>query len=120
MLENRTKITDGAAIVDEAITSRRSVRAFLPDMVDDETIRAILAVAARAPSGTNMQPWRVYVTKGEVKQRISDAILNSGIRAEKAEWDEYRYYPGPVLRALSDPAAGQRLRPLQRARHRPA
>lgn len=93
MLENRTTITDDAAIVDEAITSRRSVRAFLPDMVDDETIRAILSVAARAPSGTNMQPWRVYVTKGEVKQRITDAILNSGIRAEKAEWDEYRYYP---------------------------
>lgn len=93
MLENRTTITDDAAIVDEAITSRRSVRAFLPDMVDDETIRAILSVAARAPSGTNMQPWRVYVTKGDVKQRITDAILNSGIRAEKAEWDEYRYYP---------------------------
>lgn len=93
MLENRTKITDDATIVDDAITSRRSVRAFLPDMVDDETIRAILAVAARAPSGTNMQPWRVYVTKGEVKQRITDAILNSGIRAEKADWDEYRYYP---------------------------
>lgn len=93
MLEKNIRIASEAVIVDEAITSRRSVRAFLPDMVDDETIRAILAVAARAPSGTNMQPWRVYVTKGEVKQRISDAILNSGIRAEKAEWDEYRYYP---------------------------
>lgn len=86
-------IPDETAIVDEAITSRRSVRAFLPDPVDDETIRAILAVAARAPSGTNMQPWQIYVTKGAVKQRISDAILNSGIRAEKAEWDEYKYYP---------------------------
>ncbi|MEW6633795.1 MAG: nitroreductase [Pseudomonadota bacterium] len=93
MLEKNSRFASDAAIVDEAILSRRSVRAFLPDMVDDETIRAILAVAARAPSGTNMQPWRVYVTKGDVKQRISDAILNSGIRAEKAEWDEYRYYP---------------------------
>lgn len=86
-------LSDHTAIVDEAITSRRSVRAFLPDPVDDQTIRDILRVAARAPSGTNMQPWRVYVTKGKVKQRISDAILNSGIRAEKAEWDEYKYYP---------------------------
>lgn len=93
MLEKNDRSTLDAAIVDEAIMSRRSVRAFLPDMVDDSTIRAILTVAARAPSGTNMQPWRVYVTKGEVKRRISDAILNSGIRAEKAEWDEYRYYP---------------------------
>lgn len=84
---------DETAIVDEAITSRRSVRAFLPDPVDESTIRAILEVAARAPSGTNMQPWKVYVTTGETKQRIADAILNSGMRAEKAVWDEYKYYP---------------------------
>ena len=74
---------DVTEIVDEAITSRRSVRAFLPDPVDDETIRDILRVASRAPSGTNMQPWKVYVAKGEAKQRMSDAILNSGIRAER-------------------------------------
>lgn len=84
---------DEAAIVDEAIVSRRSVRAFLPDPVNRDTIRDILAVAARAPSGTNMQPWRVYVTEGETKKKIADAILNSGIRAEKVEWDEYKYYP---------------------------
>ena len=30
---------------------------------------------------------------GDIKQQITDAILNSGIRAEKADWDEYRYYP---------------------------
>lgn len=91
--ENKTAAMDEAAIVDEAITSRRSVRAFLPDPVDDETIRDILAVAARAPSGTNMQPWKVYVASGKAKEKIADAILNSGIRAEKAEWDEYKYYP---------------------------
>lgn len=84
---------DETAIVDEALTSRRSVRAFLPTPVDDETIRDILKVAARAPSGTNMQPWKVYVVTGDKKQALADAILNSGIRAEKAEWDEYRYYP---------------------------
>ena len=89
----KTEPLDEAAIVDEAIVSRRSVRAFLPDTVDEASIRAILDVAARAPSGTNMQPWRVYVTSGAVKQRIADAILNSGIRAEKAKWDEYKYYP---------------------------
>lgn len=84
---------DETAVVDEAIVSRRSVRAFLPDPVDEATLRAILEIAARAPSGTNMQPWKVYVTSGETKQRIADAILNSGIRAEKAVWDEYKYYP---------------------------
>lgn len=86
-------IRDDAATVDEAIVSRRSVRAFLPHAVDEAVIRDILAVAARAPSGTNMQPWRVYVVTGERKQALSKAILNSGMRAEKAVWDDYKYYP---------------------------
>ena len=84
---------DEAAVVDEAIVSRRSVRAFLPDPVDEKTIREILEVASRAPSGTNMQPWRIYVVTGETKKRITRAVLDSGIRAEKAKWDEYKYYP---------------------------
>jgi nitroreductase len=84
---------DEPVIVDRAITSRRSVRAFLTDPVDEAVIRDILEVASRAPSGTNMQPWRAYVTTGEVKERITRAILDSGIRAEKAKWDEYKYYP---------------------------
>jgi nitroreductase len=91
--KSREVAVDEAAIVDDAIMSRRSVRAFLPDPVDDETIRDILRVAARAPSGTNMQPWKVYVTRGDKQQAITDAIMNSGIRAEKAKWDEYKYYP---------------------------
>ena len=89
----RLNAVDETAIVDEAITSRRSVRAFLPEAVGEATIREILEIAARAPSGTNMQPWKVYVTTGETKRAIADAILNSGIRAEKAVWDEYKYYP---------------------------
>ena len=84
---------DETAIVDEAILSRRSVRAFLPTPVDESLIREILQIAARAPSGTNMQPWQVYVTSGETKQAITQAVQASGIRAEKAKWDEYRYYP---------------------------
>ncbi|MCC5779424.1 nitroreductase [Nitratireductor sp. B36] len=88
--KNELSITD---IVDQAMLTRRSVRAFLPDPVDDETIRDILRVAARAPSGTNMQPWKVYVVSGERKQALSEAILSSGVRPEKIEWDEYKYYP---------------------------
>lgn len=84
---------DRQATVDHAIGSRRSVRAFLPDPVSKETIQTILEVSARAPSGTNMQPWKVYIATGDTKMAIADAILNSGIRAEKAEWDEYKYYP---------------------------
>ena len=93
LASDKKQYLNETAIVDEVMVSRRSVRAFLPTPVDERTIREILDVASRAPSGTNMQPWKVYVTQGEVKQRLSDAILNSGIRAEKAAWDEYRYYP---------------------------
>lgn len=91
--DNKYMDIDEAEIVDAAMKTRRAVRAFLPDPVDEQVIRDILEVAARAPSGTNMQPWKVYVTTGAVKQRLSDAILNSGIRAEKVEWEEYKYYP---------------------------
>lgn len=89
----KTSIIDESAIVDEAINSRKSVRAFLPTPVDEQTIRDILEIAARAPSGTNMQPWKVYVVTGAKKRAVTDAVLNSGIRAEKIAWDEYKYYP---------------------------
>ena len=95
MLSPDAKIgtSETTSIVDEALDSRKSVRAFLPDRVDEKTIKDILRVASRAPSGTNMQPWKVYVVSDEKKQQLSDAILNSGIRPEKAVWDEYVYYP---------------------------
>lgn len=89
----RSAAPDETAIVDEAMTSRRSVRAFLPTPVDEATIRDILEVAARAPSGTNMQPWKVHVVTGETKARLSEAVLAEAARHEKPAWDEYRYYP---------------------------
>ncbi|MFL6677678.1 MAG: nitroreductase [Burkholderiaceae bacterium] len=83
------------AAVDAAITSRRSVRAFLPTPVPEATIREILEVAARAPSGTNLQPWKVHVLTGAARQRLSDAVLaaydDPAERAQHAE--EYDYYP---------------------------
>jgi len=44
--------------------ARRSIRAFRSDPVDDATIRSLLEAAARAPSGGNLQPWRIYVING--------------------------------------------------------
>jgi nitroreductase len=81
--------------VDAAITSRRSIRAYLPTPVPRETIEQLLEVAARAPSGTNTQPWKVYVLTGETKQRLSAALLaaheDPAISAQHVE--EYAYYP---------------------------
>ena len=63
--------------VDEAITSRRSVRAFKFDRVPHDTVAHILEVAARAPSGTNMQPWHVHVLRGDALTSLSDAVLDA-------------------------------------------
>ncbi len=81
--------------VDFAISSRRSIRAFLPTPVPREQVEAILAVASRAPSGTNTQPWKVHVLTGEAKARLTAAVLaayeDPAVAATHA--DEWDYYP---------------------------
>lgn len=81
--------------VDAAITTRHSIRAFKPDPVAREDIERILEVAARAPSGTNTQPWKVYVLTGQSKARLSDAIMaahnDPAVSAQHTE--QYAYYP---------------------------
>ncbi|TFW13211.1 nitroreductase [Massilia arenosa] len=81
--------------VDAAITSRRSIRAFLPTPVEREDIEKILEVAARAPSGTNIQPWKVYVLTGARKEQLSAAILQAhdDPDAARQHTEEYAYYP---------------------------
>ena len=77
--------------VDDAITSRRSIRAFKPDPVPLETVKHILNVAARAPSGTSVQPWRVHVLAGAEKDRMSEAVLKR--RRAGPPTPEFNYYP---------------------------
>jgi nitroreductase len=82
-------------VVDYAITSRRSMRAFLPTPVPRTTIEEILGVAARAPSGTNTQPWKVAVLTGAARQRLVDAISAAydDPQQRKLHVEEYAYYP---------------------------
>jgi len=87
------QMTQTAAIVDDAITSRRSVRAFLPTPVARETIEAMLDVAARAPSGTNMQPWRVHALAGEELRKFCDSVEAAFLAGGHGEAREYKYYP---------------------------
>jgi nitroreductase len=88
-------------IVDHAITSRRSVRGFLPTAVPRATIEEILAVASRAPSGTNIQPWKVHVLTGAARERLCARVM----AGHEADYErrkrgeaplhktEYEYYP---------------------------
>lgn len=81
--------------VDAAITSRRSTRAFLDKPVERADLERILEVAARAPSGTNTQPWKVYVLTGQARARLCEAILAVNADPEQAprHTEEYAYYP---------------------------
>ena len=78
-------------LAEQAILTRRAVRAFLPEPVSAETVREILDIAARAPSGTNIQPWHVYVVAGDAKAGLSKAVLAARDRGEESA--DYDYYP---------------------------
>jgi nitroreductase len=79
--------------VDEAIATRRSIRRFLPTPVPAETVEAILDVAARAPSGTNMQPWRGYALAGAAKDALVAAVQAAFDTRDPAHQQEVQYYP---------------------------
>lgn len=87
------------SLVDAAITSRMSVRAFTQQPVARETIADLLQVASRAPSGTNTQPWKVYVLQGASRDVLVDKVCSAhdALRANPAlaaEYkEEYDYYP---------------------------
>ena len=86
-------------LVDQAIETRQSIREFLPRPVPRETISHLLALAARAPSGTNTQPWKVYVLQGASRDTLVAKVCEThdALRANPAlalEYTEaYDYYP---------------------------
>ncbi|MDO9708091.1 nitroreductase [Paracraurococcus lichenis] len=89
------------AAVDRAITSRRSIRGYRPDLVPAEVVRDILAVASRAPSMTNTQPWRVHVLMGAARDALCREIVAAHAAGEHPEPD-YDYYPREWLSPYLD------------------
>lgn len=87
-------IEEGAtAAFDALVHARRSTRAFLPTPVARAVIEDILRVAARAPSGNNIQPWRVHVATGPVLGRLVDEVCTAFDVADGSHVAEYAYYP---------------------------
>lgn len=74
--------------VSDAVAARRSIRAFLPTPVPDAVLRELLERASRAPSGGNVQPWRVYVINGERMGEFLD-FLDTKPPVEEAEYEVY-------------------------------
>jgi len=93
-----TRIADPAS-VDAAIESRFSARAYLPRAVERAVLEDLLHIAARAPSGTNTQPWNVYVLQGQSRDALVSQVCaahdalsaNPALACEYAE--SYDYYP---------------------------
>lgn len=94
----RAEVADTAS-VETAIETRFSARAFLPRAVPRETIERLLEVASRAPSGTNTQPWKVYVLQGASRDSLVEkvCVAHDAIYANPALASEYHeaydYYP---------------------------
>ena len=88
-----------STLVNAAITSRMSARAFTPQPVDRQTLTDLLQVASRSPSGTNTQPWKVYVLQGASRDSLCQQVCNAhdAIRVDPtlaAQYrEEYDYYP---------------------------
>ncbi len=78
--------------VHHALRNRRSIRAYLDKPVSDELIVNLLESAKWAPSGSNTQPWKVVVLKGERKNLLQQQLEDVYLSGEKASTD-YTYYP---------------------------
>src|SRR3954468_2087149 len=83
-----------ARSVEEALLSRRSLRAFRPDPVPRATVERILALASRAPSGTNVQPWKVQALAGAARERLAKEMHAAFMAHGEEGWRRaYEYYP---------------------------
>ena len=88
--------------VTEAVTSRKSIRAFLDRAVESATLRRLLNLAARAPSGGNVQPWRIFLVNGDAMARFRAHIADS----QEPEKPAYHIYP----KALTEPYRSSRFK----------
>ena len=80
--------------IESAMTGRRSIRAYTDRAVPHDLVSHILDVSARAPSGTNMQPWRAHVLAGDAKTRLSAAVTAAFDTMKPGDLkSEYKYYP---------------------------
>lgn len=79
--------------VSEAVNSRRSMRVFKPDPVAKADLEWIIENANRSASNGNLQPWKLYVTMGAARKRLSAAILSAMDAGDNGPGAEYNVYP---------------------------
>lgn len=81
-----------ATTVTDAVQSRRSLRAFTSQPVDETVVQEVFTIAARAPSGTNMQPWQVHLLFADSLQKLQRSVLEAYDNDEPFDAQE-PYYP---------------------------
>lgn len=99
--------------IQEAVASRRAVRCFRPEPVDETILRRVLAAAQRAPSGGNLQPWCPYLVIGEALGRLKAELASRVAAWDPGDERQYDMYPADLpatYRARQERAAGQRYR----------
>jgi len=74
--------------VSDAVTQRKSIRNFLDTPVTDAQLQGLLEKASRAPSGGNLQPWRIYIVNGERTAELQTHLAEQTER-EKPAYDVY-------------------------------
>jgi len=79
--------------VGDAVRTRRSIRSFLDQPVSLDTLREVLQLAARAPSGGNLQPWRLFVLSGQALVRFKEVMQRRLHEAPSGDLAEYDIYP---------------------------
>lgn len=92
--------------VTDAVESRMSCRAFLPTPVPEATVREILDAARRAPSGGNLQPWRVYALAGEPLAQLLAQVRGKLFSHPRGQGAEYSIYPA----SLGEPYRSRRFK----------
>lgn len=90
--------------VNEAVARRTSVRAFLPDPIDEDMLRGVLERALRAPSNSNIQPWIAHLVTGATLARLKAATAVRSVQPPSFDHPPYAIYPDPI----ADPYAQRR------------
>ena len=90
-------LSQAATDVFDAARTRRSVRAYTAEAVPPALLREIVELGRHAPSGSNIQPWRVHVLTGETLRRVGTAIQSAFLNDEPGHKRDYDYYTDPVF-----------------------
>jgi nitroreductase len=96
MAAHNSRVSDNGNSVARTISSRRSIRAFLPRTVERALVQEMLDLAARAPSGGNLQPWHVDVVAGAPLEALKTAVGASLAARPAGEGLQFAVYPSPL------------------------